>query len=160
PGHRFQRGDFRYRMEVAPIAELRLPTGRIVAADPVYLDQRVEKYFSRTVRPGSYPVDLSILHTGMIKEKGTVANSACIRVRFRDAAVAEWVIATTGDQNPDDLPPFHIYGYGVERGQGSVADSSGLVAVLQEYKAQGKAFSDEFYYERVVPAYLANKGHF
>ena len=30
PGHRFRRDEWRYEMEVVPIAELRLPTGKIV----------------------------------------------------------------------------------------------------------------------------------
>jgi hypothetical protein len=117
-------------MEVALIAELRLPTGKIVAADPGNLDQRVEAYFSQLVPPGRYPVDLAIRRTGKIGEQAKMAATACMRVRFRDAPVADWVIATTPDQDPDDLPPFQIYGYGVDVGMGSFADSSGLVAVL------------------------------
>jgi hypothetical protein len=138
PGHRFQRDDWQYQMEVVPIAELCLPTGKIVAADPGNLDQRVEAYFGRLVPPGRYPVDLAIRHTGKIGGKRKLADTACMRVRFRDAPVAEWVIATTRDQDPDDLRPFQIYGYGVDVGMGSFADSSGLVAVLEKYQEQGK----------------------
>jgi hypothetical protein len=78
-----------------------------------------------------------------------------MRVRFGDAPVANWVIATTTDQNPDDLPPFQIYGYGVDVGMGSFADTSGLVAVFQQFNEQGKTLYEEFYFERILPAYQA-----
>jgi hypothetical protein len=156
PGHRFGRDEWQYEMEVTPIAELCLPTGKVVAADPGNLDQRVEGYFHREVPPGRYPVDIAIRHTGRIGEPSKFADTACMRVRFRDAPVTDWVIATTRDQDPEALPPFQIYGYGVDVGMGSFADSAGLVAVLQRYKQQEKSLSDEFYFERVLPAYEAS----
>jgi hypothetical protein len=160
PGHRFQRGEWQYRMEVAPIAALCLPTGKIVAADPGNLDQRVETYFSQLVPPGTYPVDLAIRHTGKIGERMKLADTACMRVSFRVTPVADWVIATTTGQNLDDLEPFEIYGYGVDVGMGSFADSSGLVAVSQKAKAEGKKLYDEFYFEKVLPAYQATNGRY
>ena len=81
-----------------------------------------------------------------------------MRVRFRDVPICEWSIATTRAQNAYDLGPFQVYGYGVDVGMGSFADSAGLVSVLQEYKEQGKYLYDEFYFERVLPAYEANNG--
>jgi hypothetical protein len=158
-GRRFQRNEWQYEMAVAPIADLCLPTGRIVAADPGNLDQQVEAYFSQVVPPGNYPVDLAIRHTGKLGAPATSADAACMRVRFRDAPIADWVIATTRDQDPRALNPFQIFGYGVDVGMGSFADSSGLIAVLQEYKAQGKKLYDEFYFEKVLPAYEASSGH-
>jgi hypothetical protein len=157
-GHRFQRDEWQYEMEVAQIGELSLPTGKIVAADPGDLDQRVEEYFQREVAPGRYPVDLAIRHTGSIGKPSEFADTACMRVRFRDDPIAEWVIATTRGQNSDDLPPFQIYGYGVDVGMGSFADSAGLVAVLQQYEEQEKTLFDEFYFEQVLPAYEATEG--
>src|SRR5262249_1161947 len=144
-GHRFQRDELHYEMEVAPIGELYLPTGKIVAADPAHLDQRVEEYFRREVPPGGDPVDIAIRHTGWIGEPSKFANTGCMRVRFRDATIVEWIIATTRDQDPDELPPFEIYGYGVDVGMGSFADSAGLVAVLQQSKERGESLFQEFY---------------
>lgn len=156
--HCFQRDEWEYRMEVAAIAELRLPTGKIVAADPGSLDECVTAYFSRDVPPGTYPVDLAIRHTRKIGEQAGTADTACMRVRFRDAPVMDWLMATTCDQDADDLQPFQIYGYGVDVGMASLADSSGLAAILQKYEAQGKKLYDEFYFEQVLPAYEATNG--
>ena len=158
PGHRFQRDDWRYRMEVIPIAELCLPTGRIVAADPGNLDQRVDAYFGRPVPPGRYPVDIAVRHAGRVGDEAESASTACMRVRFRNAAIASWVIATTADQDAGDLQPFQIHGYGVDVGMGSFADSAGLVAVLQRYEAKGETLYDEFYFKKVLPAYTATNG--
>lgn len=154
-GYRFQRDEWQYEMEVAQLGELCLPTGKIVAADPSDLDSRIEEYFQREVAPGKYPVDLAIRHTGPIGRPSNFAKTACMRIRFCDEQIAEWVIATTRDQNPDELLPFQIYGYGVDVGMGSFADSAGLDAVSQRYEEQGKTLFDEFYFEQVLPAYEA-----
>lgn len=157
-GHRFRRDEWQYEMEVAHIAELCLPTGKIVAADPGNLDHQVESHFQREVLPGRYPVDIAIRHTGRVGEASKFANTACMRIRFHDAPVTQWIMALTGDQNIEELAPFQIYGYGVDVGMGSFADSQGLATVLQQYKKQGKNLYDEFYFERVLPAYEASDG--
>ena len=59
-----------------------------------------------------------------------------MRIRFREAPIAEWVIATTRGQDPADLPPFQIYGYGVDVGMGSFADSAGLASILRQFEGQ------------------------
>jgi hypothetical protein len=158
PGRRFRRDGWRYRMAVVPVADLRLPTGRIVAADPGTLRHRPDEAFTRTVPPGLYPVDLAVRHTTKVGERGTWAATACLRVRFRETAVAEWVIATCKGQDPDDLPPFQIYGYGVDVGMGSFADAAGLAAARRRCEAEGKTLYDGFFSERVLPAFEATGG--
>lgn len=154
-GFRYERGGKIYQMEVRPYCELVLPTGRIVAADPGNLDDSVDNYFTETVSPGAYPVDLAIQSYG---ESHGSANVACMRVAFQQAPIANWVMATTVGQDPATLEPFQMFGYGVDVGMGSFADSAGLVAVLQEYRQQGKYLYEEFYFDVVLPAYEAAEG--
>lgn len=151
-GRRFRRGEKEYEMEVVQIGELYLPTGKIVASDPSDLESRIEEYFEREVPPGKYPVELAIRHPFPLGEPRNFARTACMRIRFCDEPIAEWIIATTHEQNPDDLLPFQIYGYGVDAGMGSFADTAGLVAAYQRYEDEGKDIFEDFYIGQLLPA--------
>ena len=157
PGHRFLRGDSHLEMNVLTIGDLRLPTGRIVAADPGNLDDRVDRHFIQGVAPGTYPVDIAVCRDADHNEDSGIGDTACMRVRFGEQApVSEWVIGATPGENPDELEPFQIFGYGVDVGMGAFADSAGLKTVLRKYQSEGKTLFDEFYFEQVLPAYEAN----
>jgi hypothetical protein len=157
-GRRFQRDEWCYQMQVDRIADLVLPSGRIVAADPGNLDGHIESPFAQQVPPGAYPVDIAVRRAGKPGEEMKLSDTACMRVQFQNAPVSEWILATTPDQNPDDLAPFEIFGYGVDVGMGSFADRQGLLEIQRAYTSQGKKLYDEFYFEQVLPAYEATQG--
>jgi hypothetical protein len=144
-GHLFEREGCHYGMQVVPLARLSLPTGEIVAGDPSQLDTRVTRPFHQRVAPGKYPVDLAVL-----RKDGYAISTASMRVRFRDAPVVDWLMATTGNERLDDLTGFGLYGYGVESGLGSLADLSGIREVMRQY---AKRDFDDFYDEQVSPAF-------
>jgi hypothetical protein len=150
-GHRFQRDEYQYEMEVVLIGDLCLPTGKIVASDPSSLDDYFEDYFETVAPPGTYPVDMALLHGKTTDGSQTFLRNACMRIRFQDAPIAEWRMATTRDQNIEELLPFQIYGYGVDAGLGSFADAAGVAALLAEYAKQGKEWFD-FWEDTIMPA--------
>lgn len=124
PGHTFEHNGEWYAMQVEELGDLHLPSGRIVAAEPSLgglQDLPDESAFERTVPPGRYPVDLA-LRSGA---------NACLRVRFREAPVTEWVIATRPGEDPDQLEPFEIFGYGVDGGMGAFAAPEGFRYALE-----------------------------
>src|SRR5262245_373754 len=114
-------------MEVTQIGELCLPTGKIVAADPGDLDNRIEEYFHREVAPGKYSVDLAIRHTGPIGEPSKFAKTACMRVRFCDDPIAEWIIATTRCLLIEVSPARRPEGYRFIRGGAKLCSPELLV---------------------------------
>lgn len=97
---------------VERIAELELPTGTIVACDPLTGSDGAPA-FTRTVPPGRYPVDVCVAQI----EPGHV-RIAAIRVVFQPGVPVTWSPAeTTG---PDDLVD---HGYGVDAGTGCFMDT-------------------------------------
>jgi len=150
-GHSFTNNHWRYEIEVRPIANICLPTGKIVASDPSQLDQRVDHHFARTVPPGRYPVDLAIRHFATSGDDFKDSRVACMRIRFQNEPVSEWLMAATAEEELDALFNFEICGYSVDVGMGSFADSSGLHAILREYQEQSKTLHEEFYSEQVLP---------
>jgi hypothetical protein len=130
----------------------------------------VDQHFHRIVPPGTYPVDLSNI---VDVDRPHIGDTACMRVRFHDRPVAEWLIACTGQQDPDSLLPFEIFGYGVDVGMGSFADSAGLTNLVQEAgelsrhpearSSGGRRtadFFEDFYFEKVLPALESSKNSF
>jgi hypothetical protein len=159
-GRRFEHNGWKYQIAVEQIANIRLPSGQIVAHDPADLDDFPSLPFKRTVPAGKYPVDLSICHIDWPAEKRQFSYIACMRIRFSDLPVASWLIATVRGQDPDRLQPLRIFGYGVDAGLGSFCDCAALKSLLQKLKRQKKSYFDDFYLKRVIPAYDLNRGHF
>lgn len=94
-------------IESRRIGTLVIPTGRIMAFDPGWIEQ-AHKAFDFEVEPGEYPVILSVAHF----DHGDTRN-ACAMVRFReDAPVAAWT-----EPRPNS--------YTVENGVGCFVDARG-----------------------------------
>jgi hypothetical protein len=131
---------------VARVAELELPTGRIIACDPlVYADGTPA--FSRTVPPGRYPVDACVAQL----EPGHV-RVAAIRVVFQPGAPDRWSPAET--EGPDGLVG---HGYGVDAGLGCVMDARARDLLVAAQRAVGDARPHGNYYDDVLEAELGDR---
>lgn len=95
---------------------LPLPSRRVVACDPL-------------VNPGASPfrveapadagrVELSVAHL----EAGPDQRVAFAALRFGDAPVTSWALATTAAQDATSLRPGEIFGYPVDSGTGCFMD--------------------------------------
>jgi hypothetical protein len=100
--------------DVYLLGQLSLPSGRIVAADGFIMFDA--KPFSRSVKPGSYPVTVAVALLGNDQR------IAFAQIRFSEQRVAKWEMAVKPGQDPAKLEAGETCGYGVDSGTGSFAD--------------------------------------
>lgn len=115
------------------VARLKLPSGRIVACDPLVMPDMPP--FEYQVTPGSYPVVLSVA------DFGTDMRVACAMVRFGDELARAWRMACQPGQEESSLKAGEIFGYGVDSGTGSFLDHEGAKAL------QAKMAADDNYWQ-------------
>jgi hypothetical protein len=99
-------------IETFEVGRIALPTGKLVACDPVITSDMKE--FKVHFPTGEFPV---LLH----KERETDC-VAYAEIRFTAEDITEWKIATTEGQDTADLKGEEIFGYPVESGMGSFMD--------------------------------------
>mgnify|MGYP003589516230 FL=1 len=92
--------------------KINLPTGKIVACDPVLTNDM--KAFKINFPQGEFPV---LVHKE--RESNCVAY---VEIVFSEDKITDWKLATTDDQNADELKGEEIFGYPVESGMGCFMD--------------------------------------
>ncbi|MFI9384159.1 DUF4241 domain-containing protein [Kutzneria sp. NPDC052558] len=109
-------------VEVVPAGQLVMPSGRLAAHDPGWLEftDGLEP-FEATIDPGSYPVELSVLRSA--SGHGT---TIAVRLIVRDEPVVNWELALRPGQDPLLLPDGEFYGFGVDAGMGCLFDFAAL----------------------------------
>ena len=96
---------------------LDLPSGRLVAADPLGNDAVP---FAQTAAPGRYPV---ILH--VVRDAGGEEIVAFAEVRLSDAQPARYEMALTGEEDTSEpLEEDGFFGFEAEEGFGGFWDAS------------------------------------
>ena len=106
-----------------PLGELYLPTGKIVANDPCCLFEGTP--FTRTVPPGSYPVNL------WVWEGGGDKRVAFAGLRFREGAPVRFEMALLAGQDTAELSEDGFYGYGVDSGTGGFMDEQTFLRLTE-----------------------------
>jgi hypothetical protein len=133
-----------YPVRQLDASELVLPTGRIVACDPGYLQvSGLDRYqpFTRTVPPGRYPVVLCLSkHTYPVRTEERVAAAM---IRFTDAEPVIWEMALLPGQDPATLSPGRFFGYGVDGGTGCFTDARAVEALEPERALYGERNSQQ-----------------
>jgi hypothetical protein len=109
-------GDQTIRFSVARAGKLLLPSGRIVACDPLVARDR--KPFVQGVPPGRYAVDLAIAKC----ERGGDERVAFSRIRFTKKAPVVWVKALRQDEKSEAGQVGEQFGYSVSSNTGSFMD--------------------------------------
>jgi hypothetical protein len=102
---------------LAPAGRVSLPSGRIVACDPLTTSDL--EPFVQAVIPGRYIVDLALM-----REKGKGELVAMARVRFTSKQPAVWVMALRKGEKMSSLGPGGYYGYTSESGTGAFMDAT------------------------------------
>jgi hypothetical protein len=145
-----------FSAEAGPISGLRtlelpglwLPTGRVVACDPLaYFNPQP---FTRACPPGRYSVFLHLL-----PEEGRIAYA---ELRLSPAAVARWEMAVVAGQDPATLVADEIFGYPVSAGLGCFMDAT-TVALLDQHDADLQTqLGDDYisYYDDYMAEQLEN----
>jgi len=128
-------------ISVTPIGDLELPTGGIIACDPLISGTEMLA-FSRRVKPGRYEVSL-------LEAQGRVAVAV---LRFRPGTPARWELATLPGQDVAALKDDEVFGYPVDAGLGSFMDKTAMVLMSEQ---QDKLGAEPNYYDDVLAAEFA-----
>lgn len=119
--HQLDTGDWATASTV-PGGSLRLPTGRLVAADPAW-DWRNIEPFTVAVAPGAYPLTLAVVTTHDDERV------AAVKMTVRDEPVVTWEMALRPGQDPAALAPGEAYDVGVDSGTMALVDNAALPAI-------------------------------
>lgn len=111
-------------IEVMDAGTLRMPTGRLVAKDPAWIDDR-DQPFTVTVPPGEYPVRLSVAQFADNPEHKRVAAANLV---IRDEPAESWEMALLPGEDRRTLMDTEYYGFGVDAGMGCFYDASATLA--------------------------------
>lgn len=99
-------------IETFEAGKIILPTGRLIACDPLITNDMKE--FKIHFPQGEFPV---LVH----KERDSNC-IAYVEVVFGEEEIVEWKLATTENQNIEELKGEEIFGYPVESGMGCLMD--------------------------------------
>jgi Protein of unknown function (DUF4241) len=132
-------------VRVAEGARLRLPTGRLVAAEPwSHLGDSADSYaFTQRVAPGTYPVELIIAdyhYPTHPQGREGFSEVAAARLVIRDAPAVRWRLALREGDDEAQLADDEFYGYPVDGGTGSFGS-----AEVFESIARSEAIDDLAY---------------
>lgn len=99
-------------LESFEVGKINLPTGRLVACDPLITKDM--KAFRVSFKSGEFPV---LVHKE--RESNCIAY---VEIVFGNEEITEWKMATTEDQDISELQEGEVFGYPVESGMGCFMD--------------------------------------
>ncbi|RMB84759.1 DUF4241 domain-containing protein [Streptomyces shenzhenensis] len=121
-------------VRVLPGVPLSLPSGRVIAMEPLGcgLGDPAEMAFTQRVRPGIYPVVL--VTVDVIGPEGGHRDTrvAAARLEIRDEPVATWELALRPGEDTEELDDDELFGYPVDSGTGCFVDAQTFQAVSEE----------------------------
>jgi len=109
-------------VELQDAGKLRMPSGRLVASDPAFLDAG-SGHFTVTAPPGEHRVELAVIR---FVDEPAHERVAAAKLVVADVPVAGWEVAVWPEQNALFLGDGEFYGYGVDSGTGCFADADAL----------------------------------
>lgn len=116
-------------VDTLDIGEVNLPTGEILACDPL-MDLEDAKTFIQRVPAGKYPVKIAVVPS---KEYGD--RYACVKVEFSKNKPIVYELAVTGvEEDMDDAKEDEFYGFGVDAGMGCVVDKKAQEEYIKYWK--------------------------
>ncbi|SFQ67047.1 DUF4241 domain-containing protein [Flavobacterium akiainvivens] len=128
------------------IGDVNLPTGRIIASDPFFVDS--QRPFSRTVEPDKYPVYIYMAEIDKLHHRIAYA-----KVKFRPEEATKWILALTDDLTEEELgslEPDEFYGFPVESGLAAFMDEETSSQFIDKMDVFEEANPDADYYDEVL----------
>jgi Protein of unknown function (DUF4241) len=112
--------------EVLPAGMLRMPSGRLIAADPGWIDFECQP-FTEAVPPGEYPVLVSVVRwVDDLEERVAAAKLA-----IRSDPVVSWELALLPGQDPQTLPEGGYFGFAVDTARAGLFDAVAVPALAR-----------------------------
>lgn len=116
-------------VDVLEIGNVNLPTGKIVACDPL-VDLGYTKPFLQDAMQGSFPVKIAVVPSKKYGDR-----YACVKVEFTKEKPVIYELAVTGEEmDMDSAEEGDIYGFPVDAGMGCVVDKATQDAFLKYFK--------------------------
>ncbi|OKJ09083.1 DUF4241 domain-containing protein [Kitasatospora sp. CB01950] len=163
PGSRHDCGDGRTATVFAlPEAELALPTGRLVACDPVAGLADENEPFLAAAPPGRYPVVLAVAEVGNAYGPGSSdTRIAAAMLRIADRPAVRWQPALSEGQDHGRLGAGDFFGYGVDAGTGCFLDASAVGPIGELVERDADPVIDAVHDARHRPATVTDpaSGH-
>lgn len=113
-GYQGRYGEQPAKLYLEQAGNITLPTGQIVAADPLVECGRLP--FTITVMPEEYPVTLSLAQIGSERRV------AYATIQFSHQQAIKWEMALIAGQSVSELGADEFFGYGVDSGTGCFMD--------------------------------------
>jgi hypothetical protein len=122
------------KISTQEVGKLRLPSGRISINDPVYMvNTYMNRGFEKTVKPGQYPIILSLADLGTTKQSQTPnIRVAAAMVKFSDNEIEKWNVANLVGEDVSKLQDGQILTYNVDSGTASFIDESFLAPIISK----------------------------
>ncbi|MBP2326554.1 hypothetical protein JOF56_006939 [Kibdelosporangium banguiense] len=110
-------------VQIRDLGDLDMPSGRLMACDPVLQadNPEIEQPFTVTVPPGRYPVSVSVVQRDV--DGQTVERVAAARMTVRPDPVVRWEMALQPTDDTSLLTGEKYYGFGVDTGLAAFLDA-------------------------------------
>lgn len=128
------------------IGDVNLPTGRVVASDPFFVDS--QRPFSRTVEPDKYPVYIYMAEIDKLHHRIAYA-----KIKFRPEDATKWILALTDDLTEEELKDLgedEFYGFPVESGLAAFMDEETGEQFISKMDQLEEANPEANYYDEVL----------
>lgn len=126
-------GDRSLHLSAREAGLLQLPSGRLVAADPTWLEVDA-KPFTVTVPPGRYPVTICL---AMFDDDTQHTRASAARLDVRPGHVASWEMALRDGQDLNDLRYGQYFGFGVDAGMACFVDAEASGQLAEAWRDFG-----------------------
>jgi hypothetical protein len=127
-----------YRFHTQQIGDIQLPTGKLVACDPLV---SCDAAFTKPVPTGSFPLTLAIASIGNDERVGYA------KITFAPGRIESWELAVVAGQDVATLKKGEVFGYGVDSGTGGFMDAAALQAYEAERLKGGEPFDQRLFVE-------------
>ena len=116
-------------VDTLDIGEVNLPTGEILACDPLVEFGEAKTYIQKTP-VGKFPVKIAVV---LSEDYGD--RYACVKVEFKKNKPVVYELAVTGnEEGMDEAKEDEYYGFGVDAGMGCVADKKSQDEYVKYWK--------------------------
>ena len=149
PGTKFPEEDAEYVMESHPAGDVVCPTGHVVGCDPLTLPE--PEPFTVDVVPGTYPLRAWV---AVLQKDGAEWQRyvAALQLVIRDEPAVRWEPALLTGQDLGDLEGDAFFGYPVDAGAGTLADTAAIIALAGwEYEQVDAAFIQQKLQDAPIP---------
>ncbi|WP_338698327.1 DUF4241 domain-containing protein [Streptomyces sp. Q6] len=121
---------------VRDIAALRVPSGRLVVADPDTEGHSAGRELSERIPPGEYPVQAAVVAYEHQRGDKRIANQdeVAVRLLLGEETVVSWELALTEEDDPRLLREGEFFGFDTDCAAGAFADASGWEVLADKYR--------------------------